>query len=369
MDETVELSAHRAGTYLTELFIAAGAEQGAALAVSEALIEADMQGTGSHGMLQAPNYLRRLRAGTISGTSSLTRVHVSGAVNVFDAGLALGHAVAHQAMQQAVASARRHGLGAAAVRAATHFGVAGRHARVAADAGLIGVAMCNSRPMLPAPGGSRPVVGNNPLAIAVPMAGRAPVVFDMAMSAVAMGKVRLAAQRGEAIPEGWALDADGRPTTDAAEGLRGMLLPAAGAKGFGLALMVDFLCALAGGSAGAEVMPMYGDPSSPSHCSWLLLAIDPAHFGLEQPYEDRIAALANAVLADDGTALPGDRKLAAERSADGMICVPRSLVRDLDALSAEMGGPAPLLGADRVHGACSTGETGGADHCQVVLHP
>ncbi|MEO3387998.1 Ldh family oxidoreductase [Mesorhizobium sp. CAU 1741] len=344
-DDRVEIEASRARLYLADLFVAAGAASDAATTVAEALVEADLQATGSHGMLQATTYLRRLRAGTISGNAELKRVHESGAVTVFDAGLALGHAVAQQAMDQAVATARTHGMGAAAVRAATHFGIAGRHARVAADAGLIGIAMCNSRPMLPAPGGSRAVVGNNPLAIAVPMAGREPIVFDMAMSAVAMGKVRLAAERGEAIPEGWALDATGRPTTDAAEAVRGMLLPAAGAKGFGLALMVDFLCALAGGSAGAELAPMYGDPASPADCSWLLLGIDPVHFGLTQPYAERVAALAGAILADEGTALPGDRKLAAERDAGGMITVPRTLVRDLDALSAETGGPPPLLGA------------------------
>ena len=343
--ERVEINTSRARLYLTDLFVAAGAAGDAAATVAEALVEADVQATSSHGMLQAPTYLRRLRAGTISGTADLTRVHESGAVTVFDAGLALGHAVARQAMGHAIASARTHGMGAAAVRSATHFGIAGRHARVAADAGLIGIAMCNSRPMLPAPGGSRPVVGNNPLAIAVPIAGRPPIVFDMAMSAVAMGKVRLAAERGEAIPEGWALDASGRPTTDAADGLRGMLLPAAGAKGFGLALMVDFLCALAGGSAGVELSPMYGNPATPADCSWLLLAIDPTHFALAEPYAERVAALAAAILADEGAALPGDRKLAAERDAAGIITVPRSLVRDLDALAAEMGGPKLMLGA------------------------
>jgi len=364
MDDGIELAAARLGAHLTDLFIAAGAEADAAAAVAGALIEAEAQGAASHGVLQAPTYLRRLRAGTITGRASLTLVHASGAVSVFDAGLALGHAVARQAMHQAVASARIHGLGAAAVRTATHFGVAGRHARVAADAGLIGIAMCNSRPMLPAPGGTRAVVGNNPLAIAVPAAGRPPIVFDMAMSAVAMGKIRLAAKRGEAIPEGWALDQAGRPTTDAAEGLRGVLLPAAGAKGFGLALMVDFLCALAGGSAGAEVASLYGDPAAPSDSSWLLLAIDPAHFGLAEPYADRVAALAAAVLADDGTSLPGDRKRAAEQRFGGTVRLPLSLVRDLDAIAAELGGPAPLLGQDGPSGPPDGTER--ASRCQVV---
>lgn len=342
---TVEVTAARARRYLAKLLRLAGADADAAEAVAAGLVEADLQGTGSHGMLQAPVYLRRLRAGTISCRGALTAVHTSGAVTVFDAGLALGHAVARQAMESAITSAARHGLGAAAVRAATHFGVAGRHARVAAEAGMIGIVLWNTRPMLPAPGGVRPVVGNNPFAIAVPIAGRAPIVFDMAMSAAAMGKIRLAAERGEAIPADWALDAAGRPTTDAAKALRGMLLPAAGAKGFGLALMVDFLCALSGGSAGAEVAPMYGDAASPADCSWLLVAIDPAHFGLAQPYADRVADLANGLLRNGGLSLPGDRKLEAESEACGTVLAPRSLVQLLDALAVEMGGSVPPLDA------------------------
>lgn len=332
-----------ARAFLRELFAAAGVEPDAAALAAEGLVEADLQGVGSHGILQAPTYLRRLRAGTLSGKGSLEPVHASGAVAVFDAGLALGHAVAGQAMDATVATARMHGVAAVAVRAATHFGIAGRYARQAADAGAIGIVMCNTRPILPAPQGSGPVVGNNPLAIAVPAAGREPIVFDMAMSAAAMGKVRLAAQRGEPIPQGWAVDGAGRPTTDAAAALKGALLPAAGAKGFGLALMVDFLCALSGGAALHEVPSMYGDPASPSQCSWLFLAIDPAHFGLTHPYGERIAGLAQHIVGEAGEdALPGARKTAARERSAGMIALPVSLVSELERLAVEFGATATL---------------------------
>ena len=342
-DGVVKVSADRARDFVRALFVSAGVDAEAAALVAEGLIEADLQGAGSHGLLQAPNYLRRVRAGTISRTASLRLVHSSGAITVFDAGLALGHAVAPKAMEKAVASASIYGIAAVAIRAATHFGVAGRHVRAAAEAGLIGIAMCNSRVMLPAPGGTRPLVGNNPLAIAVPAAGRSPIVFDMAMSAAAMGKIRLAARRGESIPEGWALDSDGQPTTDAAAAIRGMLQPAAGAKGFGLALVINLLCALSGGSAGGEVAPMYGEPSAPSDCSWLLIAIDPAHFGLSQPHAQRVAELAEAMQQlDPNASFPGDRKLEAERRSGGMIAVPRALVEDLERLSIELNGPAGL---------------------------
>lgn len=342
---TTSVSSQEAERFLTALFEQAGVENRAASGAASGLIEAELQGVHSHGFLQVPIYLRRVRAGTISKESALRLVHQSAAISVYDAGLSLGHPGAEQAMQAATENAQQFGIAAVAVRSATHFGVAGRYVRTAADEGLIGIAMCNTRPMLPAPGGKQAVVGNNPLSIAVPCAGRPAIVFDMAMSAAAMGKVRLAAQRGEPIPIGWAVDASGAPTDDADEAIKGMLLPAAGAKGFGLALMVDFLCALAGGSAGPEVGIMHGPADQPADCSWLFIAIDPAHFGLTKPYIERVAELAQHIAAQQGarSALPGDGKLAAAEAANGVVVVPQGLVAELEEISCELGG------SDRLH--------------------
>jgi LDH2 family malate/lactate/ureidoglycolate dehydrogenase len=344
-NNAVTISAARAREFARGLFLAAGVAPDAAALVAEGLIEADLQGVNSHGLLQAPNYLRRLLAGTISTSGKLRVLHASAAVTVFDAGLALGHAVAGEVMRRTVTSAEKYGIAASAVKAATHLGVAGRYARTAADVGLIGIVMCNTRVMLPAPGGTKAVAGNNPLAIAVPVAGRPPIVFDMAMSAVAMGKIRLAAQKGEAIPNDWALDADGLPTSDPAAAISGLLLPAAGAKGFGLALMVDFLCALSGGHAGREVASMYDDVSKPAACSWLFVAIDPVHFGFDTAYPDRIAQLAASIVAESGVkSLPGDRKLEAECKAGGVISLPSSLAKELVFFAKELEVDADLSG-------------------------
>lgn len=342
----VTLQASEARDFMAALFRVAGVERSVADLVSTALVEADLQGAASHGLLQAPNYVRRIVAGTISGRADLRAVHASGAVRVMDAGLALGHAAAAHAMDMAVSAARDHGISAVAVRSGTHFGAAAQPARRAAEAGLVGIVMCNTRAMMPAPGGTRPVVGNNPLAIAVPAGGRPPIVFDMAMSAAAMGRIRMAERRGDAIPEGWAVDAAGRPTTDAGAALGGMLLPAAGPKGFGLALMVDLLCALAGGSNGTEVPSLYGDPALPFDCSWLLLAIDPSHFGLERSYAARVAELAAQAVAGPAAPgappprLPGDGRIEAAMRSDGRITLPAALLEELNQLSAGLGGPA-----------------------------
>ncbi|MGB7034110.1 MAG: Ldh family oxidoreductase [Xanthobacteraceae bacterium] len=166
-----------------------------------------------------------------------------------------------------------------AVRHGFHFGVAGRYARQAADAGCIGIAMCNTRPLMPAPGGAERVVGNNPLAIAVPADGEVPIVLDMATSEAAMGKIRMAEKAKEPIPSTWAVTAQGLPTTNATEAIGGMLLPSAGPKGFGLSFLIDLLCGLLSqGATGAQVRPLYGDFGVPYDCSHLFIAIDIAHF-------------------------------------------------------------------------------------------
>lgn len=337
----IRMQRDEAERFVRRLFELAGVEADAAEIVAAALVEAELEGNASHGLLQAPTYIRRVLAGTMSKSARLEQVHRGGAISVFDAGLALGHAAAEKLVDVAIGDASQYGLAAVAARSATHFGVAGRYARMMAEASLVGIVMCNTRPMMPAPGGREAVVGNNPLAIAVPCAGGAPIVFDMAMSAAAMGRVRQAARQGRPIPAGWAIDAEGHETTDAAAALKGMLLPAAGAKGFGLALMIDLLCALSGGSAGSEVGFMHGAPEAKADCSWLFLALDPARFGLDAPYAERVAALAQQVrrgAPDPALALPGDRKQAARAKAADMLTVAPAIAASLEALSLELGG-------------------------------
>src|SRR5262249_42751176 len=163
---------------------------------------------------------------------------------------------------------------AVAVRNAFHFGAAGFWARRIAAAGCVGIAAANTRPLMPAPGGAAPVTGNNPIAFAAPSgvgpSGAEPIVTDVSWSAATMGKIRLAQAAGEPIPSGWACDADGNPTTDPAAAIKGMLLPAAGPKGFVMAMMVDLLCGgLSSGAIGDEVRPLYGDPAVPYRCALL----------------------------------------------------------------------------------------------------
>ncbi|MFO7191600.1 MULTISPECIES: Ldh family oxidoreductase [Thermocrispum] len=289
---------------IRRIFVAAGLSERAARTVAEALVDADCRGIPSHGAMLVPMYVERLRKGSVSMAEQAEVISDFGAVATLDGKHALGQLTGDQAMRLAVDKARRFGVGAVAVRHAFHFGGAFRYVLAAADQGCIGLAAANTRPMMPAPGGAEPVVGNNPLALAVPVPGRPPIVLDMALSEVALGKIRLAASEGRPIPDTWATDAEGRPTTDPAAAVAGMLLPIGGPKGYGLAVFVDVLTGvLSGGAFGAGVAGLYADTSVPNDCAHFFLALDPTAFGDPGEFAERMCRFADAIAAS--SAAPG----------------------------------------------------------------
>lgn len=272
------VGADEAAAFVAGLFAAGGLPSGAAAEVAEGLVEASRQGLPSHGLMQVESYLDHLLAGTVSAAEAPASVTGNGALTRIDAGHMFGHVAGRIGMEHALRNARTHGIGAAAVAHSFHFGAAGRYAEMAARENCIGIAMANSRAVMAPPGASEPLVGTNPLAIAIPAGAHPPIIFDMATSAGGVAKIVLARQAGEMIPEGWALDADGNPTTDPVEALAGSLLPAAGVKGFGLSLCIDVMTALlADGVPGTEIGPMRAEALRPMDCSFLFIAIDIAH--------------------------------------------------------------------------------------------
>jgi LDH2 family malate/lactate/ureidoglycolate dehydrogenase len=226
----------------------------------------------------------------------------------------------------AVTRAKEIGLVAVTVRNGFHFGTAGRYARMIAEQNCVGIVLSNTRPLMPPPGGAEALVGNNPIAVALPSAGEFPVEADMALSATAMGKIRLAAAAGQRIPEDWAVDSQGRPTTDPTAAINGMLLPAAGPKGFGLAFVIDLLCGgLSDGAVGAEVRPLYGDPAEPYRCSHFFLAIDAGHFPAGERFAQRVRD--QAIRVSGSKRGPGGERVYAPgelvwatRQASGGVC-------------------------------------------------
>jgi LDH2 family malate/lactate/ureidoglycolate dehydrogenase len=293
---------------VARLFVAAGIPERPARTVADALVDADLEGQASHGVMLVDMYLNRIREGSVSASEEGVVVSDNGVAVVLDARHALGHLTGDQAMALALERAQRYGAGIVAVRHGFHFGTARRFAVRAAEAGSIGMVMCNTRPLMPAPGGAERVVGNNPIAIAVPADGPSPIVLDMATSEAAMGKIRLAEKAGERIPQTWALKSDGTATDNPAEAIAGMLLPTGGAKGFGLAFMIDLMCGLlSGGASGSDVQPLYGDPVQPYDCSQLFIAIDVAHFCNPAAFRGAAAAAADRLRA--GRRAPGVQRL------------------------------------------------------------
>lgn len=305
---------------IERIFGAVGYSEDAARTVAQSLVDADLRGVPSHGALLVPMYVERIRRGSVSGAEQAEVVNDAGAVATLDAHHGLGQLSGDQAIQLAIQKARAFGIGAVTVRHAFHFGAAFRYALAAAEAGYLGVAAANTRPLMPAPGGAQPVVGNNPLAVAVPVPDRPPVVLDMALSEAALGKVRLAATEGRTIPATWATDPLGEPTTDPAAALGGMLLPTGGPKGYGLALILDVLTGvLSGGAFGSGVRGLYSDTSVPNDCAHFFLALDPGAFGAGAEFAANMRRLTEQIEASptrpgtDRVYLPG--QLEHERAA------------------------------------------------------
>jgi LDH2 family malate/lactate/ureidoglycolate dehydrogenase len=341
-------------SFIARLFTAVGLAADAAAEVADGLVEADLEGLASHGVMLVDMYISRLRQGSVSLNQSGAIVSERNGAVVIDAGHVLGHLTGRQAMSIAVDKSRAFGAGIVSVRHGFHFGAAGRYAQQAVDADCIGIAMCNTRPLMPAPGGAERAVGNNPLAIALPSAGDIPVMLDMATSEAAMGKIRMAEKANAAIPPNWAVTDAGAPTTDPSEAIAGMLLPTGGAKGFGLSFMIDMMCGLLSqGASGAQVRPLYGDVGLPYDCSHLFVAIDVAHFCEPGLFRQQVATAAERIRAGkrapgiDRLFTPGEPEWHRRQRAHGRVKVDPTVAATLVRLAGELGVSHPFPNATK----------------------
>jgi LDH2 family malate/lactate/ureidoglycolate dehydrogenase len=344
MTDFHRIAPHRLLDAAAAVTVALGVPEADARLLADTLVQAELWGHGSHGLLRLPWYVRRLQSGAMRALTRPMLVVDAGAVAVIDGDHGIGQVLAMRGIDEAVARARRHGVGAVALRRSNHFGTAMYFSRRAAEAGCVAMVFTNASPAMAPWGGAEKRVGTNPWSLAAP-AGRHPImVLDIANTAVARGKVYLARERGETIPEGWALDAQGTPTTDPATAIAGLIAPMAGHKGYAVAVMVDMLSGVLSGSAfGSAVHGPY-EPDEASGCGHLMIALDiaafmpPAEFG--ERMERLIADLKGARLADgsEGIFYPGEREaLAALRHAREGLMLPVTTVQALMALGRELG--------------------------------
>jgi len=267
----------------------AGARPGDAAVIADGLCAADLRGVHSHGALRVGIYVDRLRAGSINPGAELQIVRDSGAVVVADAQAGPGIAMAARAMDLAIARAQAHGIAAVSVRNTNHCGMLAFFAMRALPAGAVGVAASNGDSLV-APWGARArFLGTNPIAVAVPAREEPPLVLDMATSVVAHGRIKGAADRGEAIPPDWAVDASGRATTDPVQALAGALLPFGGVKGSGISILVDLLAGLLpGGRSAPEIVPLYQRLGEPQGIGQLFMALHVNAFDSLEAFTRRV---------------------------------------------------------------------------------
>lgn len=260
---------------------------------SRVIVEADACGRPSHGVARLPTYADMLRRGAIVATAAVEVLHDDDHTFGIDGHDGLGEVAVTVAVEMAIDRSTRSGIAMGLVRNINNPGMLAAYGMLAAQAGRILLLACNAAPAMAPHGGSQPWLGTNPLCIAIPRASGHPPILDMATSVAAKGVIRAAARDGRTIPIGWALDRDGQPTTDPAAALAGTLLPIGGAKGSGLALMIDLIAGVLAGSGSARTVLGLHD-QGPSRAGALVIAVDPARFMAPSIFE----AMLDAYLAE-----------------------------------------------------------------------
>jgi LDH2 family malate/lactate/ureidoglycolate dehydrogenase len=319
------------------LLIKAGVPADQAAVIAQIIVEADLRGIESHGILRLPTYIHRIQAGTMSASTELVPLYKRGATLLLDAQGGFGQIAAVHAMNEAISRAEIQGTGFVAVRNAGHFGIAAYYAMMALPHMMIGIVSANAAPSMAAWGGTIPLLGTNPICVAIPTGTDVDIVLDMASSIVARGKIRLAASKGQSIPLGWALDANGQPTEDPEAAMEGTLLPIGGPKGYGLALVIDILSGvLTGSSFGSHVAATH-ELDRKASTGFVVQALDITAFLRDM--QSLIAEIRNSPRASgvDKIYLPGEIEwLKKQERVESGIPVPESLLAALKKLAQEL---------------------------------
>lgn len=317
--------------------------------VADTLVQSDLWGHPSHGVMRAFWYAKRLQSGATSATSTPELLPGAGAIRVMDGHDGVGQVVAAAAMETAIEAAKAHGIGAVAVRNSGHFGTAMYFTRMAARRGCIGFLSTNASPAMAPWGAMEKRLGANPWSWAAPAGKHPPLMLDIANTAVARGKLYAAEARGEPIPSDWAIDSQGRPTTDAAAGIAGTILPMASHKGYAISMVIDMLSGILSGSGfGTGVTGPYV-PEGQSGAGHLALAIDIEACRplpeFEADMEDLIEEIKSArpTPGSSGIFYPGEieAKNEARISQEG-ITLPEAVTTELRTESARLGVTCPF---------------------------
>lgn len=336
---TISITKERLMDFCVRVLVSAGAPQEYALTTSEVLVEADLRGMPSHGCGLLPWYAERIRNGEINAKAKIKIVKSSGATLLIDGGNGLGQVITKYGMQKSIDGAKRHGVFFTGIRGSNHFGMAAFYALLAVPNNMIGIVLTISGRNTMAPwGGIDLLLGNNPIAIAIPAGEEFPFVYDGSFSVAAWRKISLAIQRGEkSIPEGWALDSEGNPTQDPKTALDGMLVPMGGYKGYGLTFAVSIL-------AGTLMGAAYGKSVKNSNVGHVAVAIDISAFANPDDFKNSVDVFIRDIKNSrkppecERIYIPGERGFdARDKYTKSGIPFDQNALMTLQALALELG--------------------------------
>ena len=332
--------------FIARAFGKAGMPAADALTTASLMAHADLQGSDGHGVIRLPQYLRRIRAGGINLHPEIRIARERAGMALVDGDNAMGHLVMKRAAEVAIDKARSSGVAWVGAHRSNHAGPASLYARMPLEADMIGLYLAvGNANHLPPWGGLDMLLSTNPIAAAIPAGEEAPVVLDMATTVAAYGKVKAKAAKGEAMPEGWMIDRQGKPLTDPKRAEEGFLLPIGGYKGYGLALVVGLLAGTLNGAAmGRDVVDFNKDDVTPTNTGQAIVAIDPAAFGDLAAFKAAVDRVVRDLRASerlpgvDRIRMPGEQSHVkrAAQAREGIAIAP-ALRQTLARLAADIG--------------------------------
>lgn len=330
---TVTLAANEAHDLASTILVRHNTSDANALHVANALVAAEIDGQKGHGLSRLPSYSAQAASGKVDGNASpLICERSSSAIRV-DAANGFAYPAINLAIDELTRLSIDNGISAAAIFRSHHFGQAGHHVEQIAERGLIGLVFGNSPQAIAPWGGNQAIFGTNPIAFAAPRKDNPPLLIDLSLSKVARGKIMVAAENDESIPEGWALDASGNPTTDPKAALAGTMLPMGDAKGAALVLMVEILAAaLTGANFGYEASSFFSADGDPPGVGQMLIAINP-HLFSGDSFAVRLEMLLDAILSQPDVRLPGQSRIDRRELAREGLKIPEKLHQQLVALA------------------------------------
>jgi LDH2 family malate/lactate/ureidoglycolate dehydrogenase len=311
--------------------------------VAESLLCAEMRGIKSHGVLRLESYIQRCEAGVMNIQAPITTEMDNVAVALLNANNTFGSIAGHRAMMLAIGKAKQYGTGVVAVKNSNHFGIAAYYSLMVLKEDMVGCVLTNAAPAMAVYGTKTPLIGTNPLSVAIPAGDQPPIVLDMATSVVARGKIIYSALTGHKIPLGWARDSEGKPTVDAQDALKGSLEPIGGVKGSALSLIIDIICGIVTDTVLTGGVRNLADIKGPAKIGHFFAALNVSRFidmALFKANVDRVIRNIKSLAPVDGgpVYLPGEIEyLCSKRSREEGIPLENEVIRSLNAVATRYG--------------------------------